>query len=32
MEAIFDWAMGDVKKLETFRTNEGDGTSNNTGK
>ena len=32
MEAIFDWAMGDVKKLETFRNNEGDGTSNNNGK
>lgn len=32
MSAIFDWAMGDVKKLETFRANEGDGTSNNTGK
>lgn len=32
MSAIFDWAMGDMKKLETFRTNEGDGTSNNTGK
>lgn len=32
MEAIFDWAMGDMKKLETFRSNEGDGSSNNTGK
>lgn len=32
MIAIFDWAMGDVKKLETFRANEGDGTSNNNGK
>ena len=32
MSAIFDWAMGDVKKLETFRNNEGDGTSNNNGK
>lgn len=32
MIAIFDWAMGDAKKLETFRANEGDGTSNNTGK
>jgi len=32
MSAIFDWAMGDVKKLETFRSNEGDGSSNNTGK
>ena len=32
MIAIFDWAMGDVKKLETFRTNEGYGSSNNTGK
>ncbi len=32
MEVIFDWAMGDVKKLETFRTNKGDGSSNNTGK
>lgn len=31
MIAIFDWAMGDVKKLETFRANEGDGTSNNNG-
>lgn len=32
MSAIFDWAMGDVEKLETFRSNEGDGTSNNNGK
>lgn len=32
MEAIFDWAMGDMKKVETFRSNEGDGSSNNTGK
>lgn len=31
MMAIFDWAMGDVKKLETFRSNEGNGTSNNNG-
>lgn len=32
MMAIFDWAMGDMKKLETFRANERDGTSNNNGK
>ncbi len=32
MSAIFDWAMGDMKKIETFRSNEGNGSSNNTGK
>lgn len=31
MSAIFDWAMGDAKKLETFRANEGDGSSDNNG-
>jgi hypothetical protein len=31
MQAIFDWAMGDAKKLETFRTNEGNGSSDNNG-
>lgn len=31
MSAIFDWAMGDVKKLETFRSNEGNGSSDNNG-
>lgn len=31
MEAICDWAMGDVEKLEPFRTNEGDGSSDNNG-
>lgn len=31
MSAIFDWAMGDVKKLDTFRNNKGDGTSDNNG-
>ncbi len=30
MEAIFDWAMGDMKKVETFRSNEGNGSSDNT--
>ncbi len=30
MSAIFDWAMGDVKKLDTFRNNKGNGSSNNT--
>lgn len=31
MEAIFDWAMGDVKKVETFRSNKGNGSSDNNG-
>lgn len=31
MFAIYEWAMGDAKKLETFRTNEGNGPSNNNG-
>ncbi len=31
MIAIFDWAMGDVKKLDTFRNNKGNGTSDNNG-
>lgn len=31
MEAIFDWAMGDAKKVETFRTNKGNGSSDNNG-
>lgn len=31
MSAIFDWAMGDAKKLETFRANEGNGSSDNNG-
>ena len=30
MSAIFDWAMGDVKKLDTFHSNKGNGSSNNT--
>jgi len=30
MSAIFDWAMGDVKKLDTFRNNKGNGSSDNT--
>ncbi len=29
MIAIFDWAMGDVEKLETFRSNEGNVSSDN---
>lgn len=32
MMAIFDWAMGDVKKLENFRSEQRDGTGNNNGK
>lgn len=31
MEAIFDWTMGDMKKVETFRSNEGNGSSDNNG-
>lgn len=31
MIAIFDWAMGDAKKLETFRSNKGNGSSDNNG-
>lgn len=31
MSAIFDWAMGDAKKLETFRSNKGNGSSDNNG-
>lgn len=31
MEALFDWAMGDVSQLDNFRTNKEDGTSNNNG-
>ena len=31
MIAIFDWAMGDAKKVETFRSNEGNGSSDNNG-
>ncbi len=31
MIAIFDWAMGDMKKVETFRSNEGNGSSDNNG-
>lgn len=31
MMAIFDWAMGDVKQLESFRTDKEDGADNNTG-
>lgn len=29
MQAIFDWAMGDVKALETFRSEQRNGPSNN---
>lgn len=32
MIAIFDWAMGKVSQLDTFRDNKGNGTSNNNGK
>lgn len=32
MSAIFDWAMGKVSQLDTFRNNKGNGTSDNTGK
>jgi len=32
MQYIFDWAMGGTRELETFRTDEGNGTSDNTGK
>lgn len=32
MIAIFDWAMGDVKKLETFRSEQRNGPSNNISK
>lgn len=31
MEAICDWAMGDIKKVEPFRANEGNGSSDNNG-
>lgn len=31
MIAIFDWAMGDMKGLENFRTNKRNGASNNNG-
>ena len=31
MMAIFDWAMGDIKQLESFRTDKEDGTDNHTG-
>lgn len=31
MEAIFEWAIGDVKKMSTFRTNEENGASNSHG-
>jgi len=32
MQAIFDWAMGGTRELETFRTDEGNGSSDNTSK
>lgn len=32
MQAIFDWAMGGVKQLESFRTDKGNGKDNNDGK
>ncbi len=31
MSAIFDWAMGNVSQLDTFRNNKGNGTSDNNG-
>lgn len=31
MEAIFNWGMGTVNKLDTFRDDQKDGTSNNNG-
>lgn len=31
-DAIFAWATGTVKQLDSFRTDKGDGTSNNNGK
>lgn len=32
MGAIFDWAMGGISQLDTFREDKGNGTSNNNGK
>ncbi len=32
MEALFDWAMGGISQLDTFREDKGNGTSNNNGK
>lgn len=32
MQYIFDWAMGGTRELETFRTDEGNGSSDNNGK
>ena len=32
MEAVFNWAMGTVNKIDSFRTDEGNGTSDNNGK
>lgn len=31
MSAIFDWAMGKVSQLDTFRSDKGNGTSDNNG-
>lgn len=32
MQAIFDWAIGEVSQLDSFRTDEGNGSGNNNGK